>query len=424
MLQSRQLAAIMFTDIAGYTAVMGENEQKAFEILRQNRNLQKPLIEQHHGKWIKELGDGVLASFSTVTDAVNCACAILRGCKEIEGLHLRIGIHLGEIVVEDDDVFGDGVNIASRIQAVAAIDSIWVSEAVHSNVVNKKGIETRFVKEETLKHVKEPVRIYQILAGNDLRQQVSAVAKVTKEGKIKSLAILPFADLSAGKDQEYLGDGIAEELLNLMSQVNGLKVIGRTSSFSFKNKDLDLKTIGKLLNENTILEGSVQKAGNRVRITSQLINAQDGFHIWSQRYDREIDDIFALQDDICSKIAEHLKLTLLQKKKRTKNLKAYEWFLKADYYWKRYGEENIERAIACCRQALELDPEYADAWWLLGGVIMKSTVGFIFKKIILIQLFIVPTKLSPSIKRMLTLTLCWLLSTSIIITIGILLCRK
>ena len=162
MSQSRQLAAIMFTDIVGYTALMGEDEQKAFDLLRKNRQIQQPIIKQFNGTWIKELGDGILASFHTVTDAVSCAGAIQRTCSNIPNLQLRIGIHLGEVIFENNDVFGDGVNIASRLQAIAPIDGIWVSESVHNNISNKKGFLSRFVREENLKNVKEPVRIYEV----------------------------------------------------------------------------------------------------------------------------------------------------------------------------------------------------------------------------------------------------------------------
>jgi len=372
MSSTRQLAAIMFTDIVGYTALMGEDEVKAFDILRKNRLLQKPLIEQYNGKWIKELGDGVLASFPTVTEAVLCATEIQNICNKDCDFKLRIGIHQGEVVFEDNDVFGDGVNIASRIQAIAPIGGIWVSEPVYYNIINKKNINAKFIRSENLKHVQEPVRIYEITTGPSIPKTKLLNTEPNKKPYKNSLAVLPFTDMSPAKDQEYLGDGIAEELLTLMAQVKELKVIGRTSCFSFKNKDVDLKTIGKLLEAGSILEGSIQKVNNRIRITAQLIDATDASHIWSQRYDREMDDIFALQDDICSKIAEHLKITLLEEyetreeNKPTNNSKAYEWFLKADYYCKRYGWENFERAIDCCKKAIELDQDYADAWWLLG----------------------------------------------------------
>jgi len=370
---SRQLAAIMFTDIVGYTALMGDDEQKAFDLLRKNRTLQKPIIEKFNGTWIKEIGDGILASFHTVTDAVLCASEIQKACVDIEDLKLRIGIHLGEVVFEDNDVFGDGVNIASRLQALAPISGIWISESVYNNIANKKDIKTKFVRAEILKNVKEPVRVYEVITitNEEDRSNFFITSKNKTTGE-KSIAVLPFVDMSSARDQEYLGDGLAEELINVLSQIKELKVIGRTSSFSFKKKDVDLKTIGKTLNANTILEGSIQKSGNRIRITTQLINADDGYHIWSQRYNRDMDDIFTLQDDISSKIAEHLKLTLLKdyetatKNQSTSNLQAYEMYLKGDFYHKKYSDEGFEKAIEYFKKALELDPNYADAWWSLG----------------------------------------------------------
>ena len=212
-----------------------------------------------------------------------------------------------------------------------------------------------------LKYQKEPSK-QRIL---DYSPQINTIQK--------SIAVLPFTDMSPAHDQEYLGDGLAEEILTILSRVNELKVAGRTSSFSFKDKNLDLKTIGSLLNVENILEGSIMKSGNRIRITAQLINAQDGYHIWSQRYDRELEDIFVLQDDICSMIASNLKLTLLNdtesmEKRRNVNPKAYELFLKGDYYDKKYTKEGFEKAIYYFTKALEIDPEYADAWWYLGLV--------------------------------------------------------
>jgi TolB-like protein/class 3 adenylate cyclase len=374
MAQSRQLAAIVFTDIVGYTALMGEDEEKAFELLRKNRKLQKPLIEQYGGRWIKELGDGVLASFSTVSDAVNAAIKIQEACHVTKEFLLRIGIHHGEVVFEEEDVFGDAVNIASRIQALAPIGGIWVSESVHSNISNKRDIKTKFVRAEVLKNVKEPVSIYEVLTNTASPSPVLQGAELHKKRSAKSLAVLPFTDMSPTHDQEYLGDGLAEELINVFSQFKELKVIGRTSSFSFKDTKTDIKTIGKTLSAETILEGSVQKAGNRVRITAQLIDAADGYHIWSQRYDREMDDIFALQDDICYRIAQHLKLTLLdeheikEENRPTNNSQAYELFLKGDFYSKKYTPNSFEKAIDCFKKALELDPNYADAWSYLGSV--------------------------------------------------------
>jgi TolB-like protein len=197
------------------------------------------------------------------------------------------------------------------------------------------------------------------------------IEKITKE---KSIAVLPFTDMSPTRDQEYLGDGLAEELMTMLSQIKELKVAGRTSSFSYKNKNSDLISIGKELNVDNILEGSIQKIDNRVRIKVQLVSATDGFHIWSQRYDNEMNDIFALQDEICENISEHLKITLLDEREKvaekrpTKNIKAYELFLKGDFYCKKYSEKGFERAGEYFKEAIELDPQYADAWWYLGFV--------------------------------------------------------
>jgi adenylate cyclase len=270
--QSRQLAAIMFTDIVGYTAIMGKNEQMAFDLLNKNRKLEKPIIEQFRGKWIKELGDGVMASFSTVTDAVSAAVKIQEACKQSKEFLLRIGIHLGEVIFEDNDVFGDGVNIASRIQAIAGPGEIYISEAVYNNVFNKRDIVTQFIKEETLKNVREPVKIYRVMTSADLHASAAAI---------------PFRSA-----------GMAEEILSSLTHLKNLKVAGRTSSFQFKGKNIDLRVIGEELGVSTVLEGSVRKQDNRLRISAQLINVEDGFHIWSERYDREMQDIFAIQEEI------------------------------------------------------------------------------------------------------------------------------
>ena len=260
MSQTRQLAAIMFTDIVGYTALMGNDEQKAFTILTKNRSLQKSIIEQFNGRWIKELGDGVMASFNTVSDAVNAAIKIQQTCNAAKDFQLRIGIHLGEVVFENDDVFGDGVNIASRIQALATPGGVWISESVHNNVSNKNDINTEFVKVVHPKNVKEPVRIYQVkmegvvtikpvfssteiklfkhknlfllsiglvlilASGYFIYNNFQKKSKEDIPSKVevvidKSIAVLPFVDMSALKDQEYFSDGLSEELLNLLAKI-------------------------------------------------------------------------------------------------------------------------------------------------------------------------------------------------------------
>lgn len=377
MSSTRQLAAIMFTDIVGYTALMGADEEKAFTLLKLNREMQKPLIEKYNGRWIKELGDGVLASFTTVTNAVICAGSILQSCKEVPDLELRIGIHLGEVIFENDDIFGDGVNIASRIITLAPPGGICITESVHNNVANKKGITTNFLREEILKNVKDPVRIYEVSI------EPSAIAEIINEpahpdkivtvfetiGKTpeKSIAVLPFVNMSNDPEQEYFSDGMTEEILNSLAHVKDLRIAGRTSSFFFKGKNIDLRKIGQKLNVKTVLEGSIRKQGNKLRITAQLINVEDGFHIWSERYDREMDDIFAIQDEIAYSITEKLKITLLENEKAiinknpTENHEAYDLYLQGRFYFNKRGP-GIIKGLEYFQQALEKDPAFGLAY--------------------------------------------------------------
>src|ERR1019366_1063250 len=366
MSQSRQLAAIMFTDIVGYTALMGDDEQKAFTILNKNRALQKPIIEQYNGRWIKELGDGVIASFNTVADAVYAAIKIQETCNASKEFQLRIGIHLGDVLFENEDVFGDGVNIASRIQTAAKPGTIYVSESVHNNVSNKKDIQTKFIKEETLKNVKEPVRIYEIVMMNDSIAPTENKMKPTSQN---SIAVLPFANMSSDPEQEFFSEGISEEIINMLAQVPGLKVAGRTSSFSFKGKNQDLRLIGEQLNVNHILEGSVRKSGNKLRITAQLIKVDDDYHLWSEKFDRELQDIFDIQEEIALAILNAIKIKLLEAEKRnllkryTDNPEAYQLYLQGRFHMNQFsGADALKNGIRYYEAAIKIEPEYALAY--------------------------------------------------------------
>jgi len=368
MLQTRQLAAIMFTDIVGYTTLMGNDEKKAFELLRKNRQIQQPLVKQFNGTWIKELGDGVLASFTTATDAVYCASEIQRSCEAVEDLQLRIGIHLGEVVFEDNDVFGDGVNIASRLQTLAPIGRIWISETVQKNVANKKDIKTKFVHLESLKHVKEPVPIYEVYTSDIQDDTPDIDFRPTNMYPEKSIAVLPFVNMSNDPEQEYFSDGMAEEILTSLTHIKDLKVAGRTSTFQFKGKNVDLREVGQKLSVSKVLEGSVRKQGKRLRITAQLINVEDGYHLWSDRYDREMDDVFAIQDEIALAITENLKLILLDREKAmisktpTVNKKAYESYLKGKFEWGKRTKDGFLKSIYYFNEAIQEDNEYSLAY--------------------------------------------------------------
>ena len=415
MSSTRQLAAIMFTDIVGYTSLMGRDEQKAFELLRSNRDIQKPLIKHYNGTWIKELGDGVLASFHTVTDAVFCAAAIHQACHGVEGLKLRIGIHLGEVIFEDNDVFGDGVNIASRLQALASPGSTWVSEAVYKNLVNKKEITSEFIKEERLKNVSEPVKVYEISVKDILRflpENIKAYQKLISQkpvkkrtvfltagiviailiacyilfftnltkstlsknvNKGKSIAVLYFANMTGDKEQEYFSDGLTEEIISRLAKINDLRVTSRTSVLPYKGKAVSIKQIAKELKVTTLLEGSVRKEGNTVRITAQLIDGKTDAHFWSQDFTRDLKDIFQLQSDIAHTIAKKLELNVSIEvtdkinKPATGNIKAFDYYLKArhvafnQYYY--VGDSlAFENSRTMYEKAIELDPGFALAY--------------------------------------------------------------
>src|SRR5579862_3163562 len=373
MAQVRQLAAIMFTDIVGYTALMGDDEKKAFELLRKNRELQEPLVNQYNGRWIKEIGDGVLASFQTVTDAVGCGVKIQQACQSIPDLKLRIGIHLGEVVFENEDVFGDGVNIASRLQALAPVGGIYISESVFRDLDNQKDLETAFVKEEILKNVKHPVKIYELkkldyYSSLTYGEPLPEKNRQTQKSVEKSIAVLPFVNMSNDPEQEYFSDGISEEIINSLVQRAELRVVGRTSSFSFKGKNDDLRTIGNKLSVANILERSIRKAGNRVRITAQLIEVSTGFHLWSQKFDRELTDIFDVQDEISKSIVDQMMDEFTKReshstpKTQTRNIDAYNLYLKGRFYWSKRVGEDLKKSIQFYEEAINKDADYALAY--------------------------------------------------------------
>ena len=415
MSQTRQLAAIMFTDIVGYTALMGDDERKAFQLLKKNRQIQQPLIKQYNGTWIKELGDGVLASFYTATDAVFCAAAIHQATQTVEGLQLRIGIHLGEVIFENNDVFGDGVNIASRLQAMASIGSTWVSEAVYKNLVNKKEITSEFIKEERLKNVTEPVKVYEITvkeipgflpdnikaykqqssAGSPVKKStllISAIilfivlsaayfiffnkqtvpAAVHSATPAKSIAVLPFVNMSNDPEQEYFSDGITEDIITQVSKISDLKVISRTAVMQYKATKKKVQEIGKELDVSTILEGSVRRSGKQVRVVAQLINTSTNEHLWAESYDEELTQIFAVQSKVAEKIASALKAKFTPATKEqletklTESAEAYDLYLRGKFYFNEDNRPGVDTSIIIFERAIAIDPKFALAYAALA----------------------------------------------------------
>ncbi len=417
MSQSRQLAAIMFTDIVGFTTLMGNDEAKAIELLKKNRELQKPIIEQYTGRWIKELGDGVMASFNTVSDAVNAAIKIQEACSVSNDFLLRIGIHLGEVVFENDDVFGDGVNVASRIVSLAEPGGIYVSGKIYAEIKNHKNIESVFLGMYDLKNVASSVEIFAIsnpgiiipekerlklnkkavplkkISSKKTVFTISAIVLVlvlagvtyfkffSKTGTPvigKSIAVLPFINLSSDKDDEYFADGMCDEILTNLAKIGDLKVISHTSVLQYKNTKKNLKEIANELGVNTILEGSVQKSKDRVRINVQLINAENDEHLWAEKYDRKLEDVFGIQSEVAEKIANQLEAKLSDKEKNsiekipTKNIEAYNIYLQAKSLYENYNlvyDTNILfPPIHLMEKVVSLDPDFTLAWCSLVGM--------------------------------------------------------
>lgn len=369
----RFLAAIMFTDIVGYTALMQQDETLAKKIRDRHRKVLEEKILKFRGNIIQYYGDGTLSMFGSAVEAVKCAVEIQTEFNQEPVIPLRIGIHIGDIVYEDEGAYGDGVNIASRIQSLASAGTILISDKVNDELVNHPEIKTKSFGKFALKNVKRPLEIIAVYNNNIKIPDEAELSE--KAGKIyQSVAVLPFVNMSTDPENEYFSDGITEEILNALTKVEGLQVTSRTSSFAFKGKNEDIRSIGKQLNVHTVLEGSVRKAGNKVRITSQLINTSDGFHIWSETYDRNLEDIFEVQDEISNKIAETLKKKLTGKTSKEQlcktpacNIEAYNYYLKGLYHWYKWTPPSVKVAMENYKKAIQIEPDFAMAYSRLSG---------------------------------------------------------
>jgi len=496
---TRKLAAIMFTDIVGYTSMMGSDEAKAMRLVRRNREIQKPLVEKHSGSWLKEMGDGAMASFSTASDAIYCAIEIQEEMYQEEDINLRIGIHLGEIMIEGGDIYGDGVNIASRLQSIAEPGGVYISDAVQKSVRAMEDIQTAYLGELELKNVDYPVKTFALRGENLPRPKKTnekrlsgrlfaelkrrgiiragltylAVAFIlftlstyfissqliltiinglllagmpiaifmawnyelspkgfirvtsreawenpysdsqkkpftgnivivllllaimlllgypfieTKMGKAatinRSLAILPFDDMSPSKDQQYFSDGVMDEVLTRLSKISDLRLISRTTMENYRETNKAVTRIADELNVGYVLEGSVQKIEGKVRVIVQLIDGVDDSHVWSESYLRDMEDIFQIQTEIAQTIARELNIQLGSfqqnqlSSKPTNNLSAYDYYLRAVAI-NTNDEEQTNLAISLYKQAISLDPEFALAIVRLAGIQRnKRNYGF------------------------------------------------
>jgi len=359
--------------MTGYTALMQDNEHLARLKRKRFKEVLEASIEKHDGKVLQNYGDGTLSIFNSAINSVNCAISIQQQLQLEPKVDLRIGIHTGDVVMEDESIFGDGVNLASRIESMAVPGGVFISEKVYDEIKNHENIKTRDLGFFELKNVKQPLHLFAIA-----NEGIVVPSRDVLKGKTKQpanrLAVLPFVNMSADPENEYFSDGITEELLNALTKVDGLQVTSRTSAFAFKGKHDDVREIAIKLNVDKILEGSVRKAGNRVRITTQLINAADGYHIWSENYDRDLTDIFVVQDEISSIIANRLRENLSLSKQTeqlvktpTKNIEAYTLFLKGLYFRSKITPPDMLKAIDLFEQAIQLEPNYAEAYAYIAG---------------------------------------------------------
>lgn len=354
--------------MSGYTALMQQNEQLAKEKLRRLKDVLETSVSLYNGKILQYYGDGALSIFNSAIDGVNCAVEIQQALQQEPKVDLRIGIHTGEISIEDEIIYGDGVNLASRVESLAVPGSIFISEKVFDEIRNQENLTAREMGYFEFKNVTKPVRIFALDNKGLVVPGRDALKGKTKHPSNR-LAVLPFINMSGDPENEYFSDGITEELLNAITKVEGLQVTSRTSAFAFKGKNTDIREIGIQLNVDRLLEGSVRKAGNRVRITAQLINATDGYHIWSEVYDRDLTHIFEVQDEISSIIANKLRENLTAReheetlvKVPTQNLEAYTLFLKGLHFHNKITPSDAKKGIACFEKAITLEPDYANAY--------------------------------------------------------------
>ena len=364
---SRRLAAVLAADVAGYSRLMSHDEEGTLRRLKAHLGeLVEPHIAAHRGRIVKRTGDGLLVDFASAVEAVRCAIAMQtgmaernRGVSDDKRIEFRIGINLGDVILEDDDIYGDGVNIAARLEALADPGGILVSRAVRDSVRDLLGMVLEDLGEKTVKNIPRPVHVFRV-GRNKSDRPTPPPAPPDKP----SIAVLPFANMSGDAEQEFFSDGISEDLITDLSKVSALFVIARNSSFTYKGRSVKVQEVGRELGVRFVLEGSIRKAGNRVRITAQLVDAESGGHLWADRYDRELDDIFATQDEVVQKIVGTLAVKLTQREVRllrrgTRNIEAYECWLRARDQLGRGTPDSIGQARILHRRALEVDPNFA-----------------------------------------------------------------
>ena len=377
---THHLVALWFADIAGYSDSAAEDERDALHMIEILQTLSRETVQRHDGRIVKFMGDAVLAEFPSTELAVRAAAALSKQYAEQSAEtgrehNLRIGVHIADVAVgSDGDLYGDGVNAAARVQEAAEPGQVVLSQDVWRQLRGRKEFQFESLGDRSLKGV-GPIGLYVVTVKEPAtRRQLSRTGPETtqpaqeRKTGIRSIAVLPFADLSPQHDQEYFSDGVAEEILNALTKVGGLHVPARTSCFAFRGTNVDAREIGKRLGVETLLEGSIRKAGNRLRIIVQLVDAQNGYHLWSERFDREIEDIFAIQDEIARSVLDALGLSLTEREERrflkppTASVEAYEFYLRGRKLFQTWNRQNMEFARQMFARAVAIDPDFALAW--------------------------------------------------------------
>jgi adenylate cyclase len=368
----RRLAAILAADVAGYSRLTSADEEGTIARLQAlRRELIDPAIAEHRGRIVKTTGDGILIEFASVVDAVRCAVEVQQGmATRNDGesanrrIEFRVGIHVGDLVVDGDDLLGDGVNVAARLEGIAEPGGICLSRAAHEQLRGKLDLATEDIGDQRLKNIAQPVRTYRVLLDKGSQRSASALPLPDKP----SIAVLAFANMSGDPEQEYFADGMVEDIITGLSRISWLFVIARNSSFTYKGKSIDVKQVGRELGVRYVLEGSVRKAGNRVRITGQLIDATTGGHIWADRFDGPLEDVFDLQDRVTASavgaIEPRLQRAEIERagRKPTESLDAYDYFLRGMANLHQFTRDNLSEASRLFLRATELDANYASAY--------------------------------------------------------------
>ncbi len=378
----RKLAAILYADVAGYSRLTGEDEDATHRALSEYLDLISRTIVSHHGQVMHYAGDAVLAKFDAVVDAMSSAVAVQdelearnRQLSEQRKLQFRIGVNLGDVIEDRGDIYGDGVNVAARLESLAEPGGICISESVRTAIGNKLPLDYEFMGEQSVKNIAEPVRSYRVTmkTASDT-QTVPASANDSREppepepSDKPSIAVLPFTNMSAEPEQEYFADGVTEDIITALSNVQSFFVIARNSTFTYKGKSVDVKDVGRQLGVRYVMEGSIRKAGNQVRVTAQLLDAGSGKHIWADKYDGALDDIFDLQDQITSTVIGAIEPRLHRaeiervKHKRPDSLDAYDYVLRGLASMNELTPEDTAAGLHQFRLAIERDPNYARAY--------------------------------------------------------------